>query len=117
MNNNMNYSTVTEPAKKVTIVIARKQLWDNYVNGWKELAWEDTAIIQSLKNVSDVLCVDGPMDYLKLRALFRSGETVFLLSDAMGMIDVPHNQNVYNEVVVTDTDGKTITIRHEDICY
>ena len=113
----MNYSTVTEAAKKITIVIARKQLWDNYVNALKEMAWEDTASIQSLKDIYDVLCVDGPLDFLKVRALFRRGDTVFLLNDAMELIDVPRDQNVYAEVVVTDTDGKTVTVRHEDICY
>ena len=113
----MNYSTVTEDARKVTIVIDRKQLWDNYVNGWKEMAWEDAASIQSLKDIYDVLCVDGPLDFLKVRALFSRGETVFLLNDAMGLIDVPRDQNVYAEVVVNDIDGKTITIRHEHICY
>jgi len=113
----MNYSTVTEAAKKVVITISRKQLWDNYVNAWKELAWVDTAYIQSLTAVSDVLCADGPMDFLKIRGLFRRGDTVLLLNDAMDLIDVPRDQNVYAEVIVTDTDGKTVTVRHEDLSY
>lgn len=113
----MNYTVVTELAKKVVITISRKQLWDNYVNGWKEMAWEDTASIQSLKDIYDVLCADGPMDFLKILALFRRGDTVFLLNDAMELIDVDRDQNVYAEVIVTDTDGKTVTVRHEDLNY
>jgi len=113
----MNYTVVTEPAKKVIITISRKQLWANYVNAWKEMAWEDTVCIQSLTAVSDVLCADGPMDFLKIRGLFRHGDTVLLLNDAMDLIDVHRNQNVYAEVIVTDTDGKTVTVRHEDLSY
>jgi hypothetical protein len=57
------------------------------------------------------------MDFLKIRGLFRHGDTVLLLNDAMDLIDVDRNQNVYAEVIVTDTDGKTVTVRHEDLSY
>ena len=36
----MNYTVNTTEAKKVTVSITRKQLWDNYVDCWRDIAWD-----------------------------------------------------------------------------
>lgn len=119
---NKNFSVINTPASKVTITISRKQLWLNYVNCWCDVAWAnniDGTSFDSLKSIAKVLLVDGEMDCYALRKLFKAGDTVLLMGDAMEYIDVTSEEERRNrllEIVVTDGD-KLYVIRHEDISY
>jgi len=115
----MKYNVTTTDVKKVTVSITRKQLWDNYVDCWRGIAWDGEPMIDSLKNVHSVLVTDGALDFVKLRQLFHSGDTVLLMGDAMQFLD--NGVDILREITVVD-DGvsgtpKTIRIRHEDINF
>ena len=115
INRNMNYTVNTTEAKKVTVNITRKQLWDNYVDCWKEVAWDGDLIIDSIKKVHSVLVTDTDLNFVDLRKLFRSGETVLLMNDAMKFLD--NGADILREIIVVDYTGKNVTIRHEDIIF
>ena len=112
----MNYSVTKTEAKKVTITISRKQLWMNFVECWKDMAWDDYCGVLSLEEVADVLLSGSELDVDQLRKLFQDGHTVFLLNDAMPEIDVSDKSDILREIVVQD-EGKLIKIRHEDIIF
>jgi hypothetical protein len=105
----------SKTVKKVTVTITRRQLWDNYVNWWKDIAWDGEPMIDSLKNVHSVLVTDFELNFVDLRKLFRSGETVMLMGDAMQFLD--NREDILREIIVVDDGGKNVTIRHEDISF
>ena len=109
----MNYTVNTTEAKKVTVSITRKQLWDNYVDCWQDIAWNGDLIIDGLKKVHSVLCREGELNGVELRKLFRNGETVPLMNDAMQFLD--NGSDILREIIVVDDNGKNVTIPHADI--
>ena len=111
----MNYTVNTTEAKKVSVSITRKQLWDNYVDCWRDIAWDGEPMIDSLKKVHSVLVTDTDLDFVDLRKLFRSGETVLLMNDAMQFLD--NGADILREIIVVDAGGKNVTIRHADIMF
>lgn len=111
----MNYNVDTAPCNKITITITRHQLWNNFVDCWKDCAWDGGLGVDCLKTVQSVLVTASPLDFVELRKLFRSGDTVMLMGDAMQFLDV---KDILREVVVLDpTHNKEIHIRHEDISF
>ena len=115
----MNYTVATTDAKKVSVTITRRQLWDNYVDCWRDIAWDGDSVLDSLKTVHSVLVTDYELNFVDLRKLFRSGDTVMLMGDAMQFLD--NGVDILREIIVVD-DGvsgtpKTIRIRHEDISF
>jgi hypothetical protein len=115
----MNYTVATTDAKKVSVTITRRQLWDNYVDVWRDIAWDGEPMIDHLKNVHSVLVTDYELNFVDLRKLFRSGDTVMLMGEAMQFLD--NGADILREIIVVD-DGvsgtpKTIRIRHEDINF
>jgi hypothetical protein len=111
----MKYNVTTTDVKKVTVSITRKQLWDNYVDCWKDCAWDNCIGLDSLEQVRSVLTVDSELDFLAVRNLFRRGDTVMLMGDAMEFLDA---KDILREVVVLDpTHNNVIHIRHEDINF
>ena len=115
----MNYTVATTDAKKVSVTITRRQLWDNYVDCWRDIAWDGDSVLDSLKTVHSVLVTDYELNFVDLRKLFRSGDTVMLMGDAMQFLD--NGVDILREIIVVD-DGvsgtpKTIRIRHEDINF
>lgn len=114
----MNYTVNTTEAKKVSVTITREQLWYNYVDCWRDIAWDTNAIaigVDSLKTVHGVLVTGGDLDFVKLRKLFRDGETVMLMNDAMQFLD--NGSDILREIIVVDAGGKSVTIRHADIRF
>jgi hypothetical protein len=113
-----NFSVVTEDATKITVTITRRQLWTNYIKSWGDIAWDDISSYRfdCLKEVMDVLLSGEDIDIQKLRKLFRDGQTVLLMNDAMEHIDVPNRHNVLSEIVVIDDDKKYV-VRHSDINF
>jgi len=111
----MNYTVATTNAKKVTVSITRRQLWDNYVNYWKDIAYDGDPMIDSLKRVHSVLVTDESLDFVTLRNLFHSGDTVLLMGDAMQFLD--DGVDILREIIVVDDGGKNVTIRHEYINF
>ena len=91
-------------------------MWDNYVDCWREVAWWDGDImIDYLKKVHSVLVTASPLDFVDLRKLFRSGDTVMLMDDAMQFLD--NGPDILREIIVVDDIHKNVTIRHEDIIF
>jgi hypothetical protein len=115
----MNYTVATTAAKKVTVSITRKQLWDNYVDCWRDSGVGGGSTIDHLKNVHSVLVTASPLDFVKLRNLFRSGDTVMFMGDAMQFIDfdTDNGVDILREIIVVDHIHKNVTIRHEDINF
>ena len=112
----MNYTVTNSEAKKITITITRRQLWDNYADSWKEIVWDDGCVsLDGLKRVSSVLCVEGDLNSLAVRKLFREGETILFMGDAMDILD--NGADILREIIVVDCNGKNVTIRHEDISF
>ena len=111
----MNYTVATTDAKKVSVTITRRQLWDNYVDCWRDIAWEGEPMIDSLKTVYSVLVTDYELNFNDLRKLFRSGDTVMLMGDAMQFLD--NGVDILREIIVVDDGGKNVTIRHEHISF
>jgi len=111
----MNYTVTTTDAKKVSVTITRRQLWDNYVDCWRDIAWDGEPMIDSLKNVHSVLVTDYELNFNDLRKLFRSGDTVMLMGDAMQFLD--NGVDILREIIVVDYTHKNVTIRHEDISF
>ena len=111
----MNYTVATTDAKKVSVTITRRQLWDNYVNCWKDIAWDGYPMIDSLTKVHSLLVTAESLDFVKLRNLFRTGDTVMLMGDAMQFLD--NGVDILREIIVVDDGGKNVTIRHEHISF
>ena len=111
----MNYTVNTTEAKKVSVTITRKQLWDNYVDYWRDIAWDGDLIIDSLKKVHSVLCCEGELNGVELRKLFRNGDTVPLMGDAMKFLD--NGADILREIIVVDAGVRNVKIRHADIMY
>jgi len=111
----MNYTVATTDAKKVSVTITRRQLWDNYVNCWKDIAWDGYPMIDSLTKVHSLLVTAESLDFVKLRNLFRTGDTVMLMGDAMQFLD--NGVDILREIIVVDYTHKNVTIRHEDISF
>lgn len=112
----MNYTVNTTEAKKVSVTITSEQLWYNYVDCWRDIVWDTDAIdVDSLKTVHSVLVTGGNLDFVKLRKLFRDGETAMLMNDAMQFLD--NGADILREIIVVDCNGKNVTIRHEDINF
>ena len=113
--NYKNYTVTTTPAIKNTITISRKQLWENYVDSWKNMAWDEFVIFKDfviLKEVGEVLC-EGELDY-RIRKLFRDGHTFMLMGDAMQFID--DGEDTFPEIVVVDGENKVV-VDVRDIQY
>lgn len=119
MDNN-KFTVSNAPAVKVTVTITRRQLWLNYVESWRDIAWDDCTggvnSLANLKEVADVLLTGEPLEACQLRKLFRDGWTFMLLGDAMEFLDVRNDVPRLREVVVTD-DQRNIVVPHEDINY
>ena len=111
----MNYTVNTTEAKKVTVSITRKQLWDNYVDCWRDIAWDGEPMIDYLKKVHSVLCCEGELNGVELRKLFRNGDTVMFMVDAMQFLD--NGSDILREIIVVDDNGKNVTIPHADISF
>ena len=111
----MNYTVNTTDAKKVSVTITRRQLWDNYVDVWRDIAWDGELLLDSLKTVHLVLCCEGELNFIAVRKLFRDGDTVLLMGDAMQFLD--NGVDILREIIVVDDVGKNVTIRHEDINF
>ena len=112
----MNYEVTTTPAVKNTIVVTRKELWKNYLRSWADVVMSSPELLNNLtrfQSVAKILC-DGELDY-KIRNLFRQGETVLLMGDAMQYIDTD-NHNTLVEIVVTDGE-KCVVVHMNDISY
>ena len=113
--NDKNYTVTMTPAIKNTITITRKQLWENFVDSWKDLAWDEFVIFKDfviLKEVGEVLC-EGELDY-RIRKLFRDGHTFMLMGDAMQFID--DGKDTFPEIVVVDGENKVV-VDASDIQY
>jgi hypothetical protein len=111
----MKYNVLSSDVKKVSVTITRRQLWDNYVDVWRDIAWDGELLLDSLKTVHSVLCCEGEMNFLAVRKLFRDGDTTMLMGDAMEFLDA---KDILREVVVIDeSDNRVIHIRHEDIRF
>lgn len=115
MDNN-KFTVTHNAAVKVTVTITRRQLWVNFVESWRDIAWDDYAGVDSLKEVADVLLTGEPLEAGQLRKLFRDGWTFMLMGNAMEFLDVRNDVPRLLEVVVTD-EGPTIVVPHEDINY
>lgn len=111
-----NFTVTTSLATKVTIFITRKQLWQNYVESWKDIVWNEYNGIDDLKEVADVLLSSDEMNIMSLRKLFCDGHTCMLMHDAMSLLDVPPGTNLLREIVVID-DNKQYVIHHRDIVF
>jgi hypothetical protein len=112
----MNYEVTTTPAVKNTITVTRRELWKNYLRSWAVFGMDSPELLNDFTHfqiVAKILC-DGELDY-KIRKLFRQGETVLLMGDAMEYIDTD-NDNTLVEIVVTDGE-KSVVVRMNDISY
>lgn len=111
-----NYTVSVSPAIKNTITITRRQLWTNFVNSWRDMAWDEYETFKDftiLKQVGEILC-QGELTW-KVRTLFRDGHTYMLMGDAMDIID-NNDPNSYCEIVVVDGDTKVI-VEESDIDF
>lgn len=113
---NMNFRVETSEAKKVTVTISREALWHNFVNCWRDLAWDAYNGVGHLEGVAKVLLSGAKMDLHALRKLFRDGDTVLFMGDAMEFLDVPRSVNLLREIVVVDGDDRYV-ISHEHINF
>lgn len=119
------YQVQVSAATKVVVTISRRQLWNNFVEAWRDIAWDDPKTVSTINEVASVLLADDDVSllYLQIRKLFRDGWTVMLLGEAMGHFDNPAlGNNVLRELVVQDvshdgTVGPLVVVRHEDIVF
>ena len=113
----MNYSVETVPCKKVVITITRKNLWNNFVDSWRDLVWSDAENKSMIDDVFNVLVPKFPGDtlnHMSLRRLFREGLTYQLMHNAMDHID--NGESNLIQIIVVDGDNKYF-INHDDISY
>lgn len=113
---NMNFRVETSEAKKVSVTISREAMWHNFVNCWRDLAWDEYHGVEHLEEVAKVLVSRQKMDLYVLRKLFRDGNTMLFMGDAMEFLDVPHSVNLLREIVVVDGDDRYV-ISHEHINF
>lgn len=120
------YQVQVSAATKVVVTISRRQLWNNFVEAWRDIAWDDPKTVSTINEVASVLLVDKNVTDipLPLRKLFRDGWTVMLLGNAMDHFDNPAlGNNVLRELIVQDVnyDGtiepNVVVVRHEDISF
>ncbi len=111
------YRVTTSQINKVSITITRQQLWLNYVNNWRDLTMQDANFcdLEGLGQASSVFVNAEKLDPNKVSALFKSGNTVFLMDDAMRFLDT--GKEILREIIVVDFDGSQIIIRHQDITF
>jgi hypothetical protein len=120
-----NYNVTEQPATKIVVTISRKQLWENFVNIWSDMAWDDYSGIDLLKEVADVLLSEKGLSVIgdDVCQLFKDGNTIILMGSAMDKLDVPNNGNLLREIVVQDVDSITgevsdsFVIHHEFINF
>lgn len=113
----MNYSVETVPCKKVVITITRKNLWNNFIESWRDIVWCDAENKSMIDNVFNVLVPkfqDDKLNIISLRRLFREGLTYQLMGNAMDHID--NGESNLIQIIVVDGDNKYI-VNHEDIDY
>ena len=121
MNKNA-YIVNTTPATKVTVTISRRQMWENYLSVWSDLAWDEYRGVMGLKTVADVLlCGDGLLVVCsRIKDLFRDGHTMAFMGSAMKELD---NGPILREIIVQDRHDVTgevqdsIVISHQDILF
>lgn len=115
----MNYTVTTTPAIKNTITITRKQLWNNFVDSWRDMAWDEFVTFKDsgiLKEAGEILCV-GDLDWT-VKKLFRAGHTFMLMGDALKYIDLPDPEGSLTLVEIVVVDGeKSVIVKHGDIQY
>ena len=112
-----NFKVSKTPVEKVIIEISRRQLWNNFVSGWADLAWDDSGIgMPILHEVKLVLLSGEPLskNSLELQKLFKNGWT-FLLLGSEAMKEFDNGKDILHEIVVTDDGDDSIIIRHEYI--
>lgn len=97
----MNFTVDTKEVRKVTVTITRKALWENFVECWMEIAWDEYSGVDTLKEVAEVLLTTPKLNIKLLRGLFSNGYTVLLMNDAMKHLD---QRNIVREIVVVDVD-------------
>lgn len=111
------YRVETKQINKVSITISRQQLWFNYVNNWRDMTMQDASFydLEGLEQVASVFVNTKKLDLNKVCALFRSGNTVFLMDDAMRFLDT--GTEMLREIIVVDFDGSQIKIEDRDIVF
>jgi hypothetical protein len=111
------YRVTTSQINKVSITITRQQLWLNYVNNWRDLTMQDASFcdLEGLGQVASVFVNTEKLDSNKLCALFKHGNTVFLMDDAMRFLDT--GKEILREIIVVDFDGSEIVIQDRDISF
>lgn len=126
MNENKSTFIVVEtPATKVTVTISRQQLWENFVESWSEIAWDNYIGTSLLNEVAEILCNRESLQISenrrKIKKLFRDGNTAFMMGDAMEKFDMERSCNMLREIIVTDTVNdlvhESIIISHADINF
>lgn len=117
----MNYKVTTTNVPKNVIEITREQMWKNYMDCFRDVAGDlevGTDFNQNLnhlKTVHAALCGRDKMDPNLIRRLFKVGDTVMLLGDAMKFVDT--GGDVLVEVIVTGDDGDRVVVPHRYINY
>lgn len=111
----MNKIQITK-IDKISITVTRRQLWNNYVDCWKDNVWDNVTGFNEINNVSRVLLSGEKLNIVELRKLFRSGDTVLLMGDLMSHIDT--GTEILREIIVVDEeDGKEYVVFHNDINF
>ena len=115
----MKYTITTGPAIKNTITITRRQLWNNYVDVWSDIAKGDPDFLDDA-NLEQFQCIkrvltQPDMSILNIGKLFRDGHTSFLMGDAMKHIDTG-DDNTFAEIRVVEGD-KVVVVHEGDISY
>ena len=127
MNHYKGGTVVTvENVRKVIVRISRKQLWMNFIENWSNCAWDDfgNPSYEGLKEVGNALLNGDKLSSSQtasgIRKLFKDGDTVLLLGDAM--VDL-EQKDILREVIVQDINDVTgdiideIKIEHNHIIF
>ena len=113
--NHKNFKVSKTPVPKVIVEISRRQLWNNFVSGWADLAWVDSSVGMScLLEALSILLSGDPLskNFSELEKLFKDGWTVLLLGpEAMKEFD--GREDMLREIVVTDDGNDSVIIHHE----
>lgn len=124
--NKPTFTVIETPATKVTVTISRRQLWQNFVESWSEIAWNGYTGTALLNEVAEVLCNKESLQISenrkKIQKLFRNGNTAFMMGDAMEKFDMEGScDDMLREIIVTDTVNDSvhelIVISHADINF